>query len=165
MMSTTSTATATAATVSPVRPRTVHKVMILSVPMPDDLQRLTLATLKVKQVAFINHICSMVIDQLPADHTQGTSWGTTNCIALRRSFLKQIANDFNMAYAPAWIVKNTDRAMRGYYLIPELNMAIAESRPLLSAAAALRAAVDGGWTTAVVDAVIRGKETNSNESN
>ena len=39
----------------------------------------------------------------------------------KRGFLKKIANDNGIAWAPAWIVKDTSRVRgRGEYLVPEL---------------------------------------------
>lgn len=39
----------------------------------------------------------------------------------QRGYLKRIANDNGMAWAPAWIVKDTNRvSKRGFYAIPEL---------------------------------------------
>tara|TARA_R110000824_G_scaffold183660_2_gene364691 strand:+ start:433 stop:786 length:354 start_codon:yes stop_codon:yes gene_type:complete len=39
----------------------------------------------------------------------------------QRGYLKRIANDNGMAWAPAWIVKDTNRvSKRGFYIVPEL---------------------------------------------
>mgnify|MGYP003658632511 CR=1 FL=1 len=39
----------------------------------------------------------------------------------QRGYLKRIANDNGMAWAPAWIVKDTNRvSKRGFYFVPEL---------------------------------------------
>ena len=39
----------------------------------------------------------------------------------QRGYLKRIANDNGMAWAPAWIVKDTNRvSKRGFYNVPEL---------------------------------------------
>jgi len=39
----------------------------------------------------------------------------------QRGYLKRIANDNGMAWAPAWIVKDTNRvSKRGFYAVPEL---------------------------------------------
>jgi len=39
----------------------------------------------------------------------------------QRGYLKRIANDNGMAWAPAWIVKDTTRvSKRGFYNVPEL---------------------------------------------
>ena len=39
----------------------------------------------------------------------------------QRGYLKRVANDNGMAWAPAWIVKDTTRvSKRGFYSIPEL---------------------------------------------
>jgi len=39
----------------------------------------------------------------------------------QRGYLKRIANDNGMGWAPAWIVKDTNRvSKRGFYIVPEL---------------------------------------------
>jgi len=39
----------------------------------------------------------------------------------QRGYLKRIANENGMAWAPAWIVKDTNRvSKRGFYAVPEL---------------------------------------------
>ena len=45
----------------------------------------------------------------------------TSDTTFKRGFLKKIANDNGIAWAPAWIVKDTSRVRgRGEYLVPEL---------------------------------------------
>jgi hypothetical protein len=39
----------------------------------------------------------------------------------KRDYLKRVANENGMAWAPAWIVKDPSRTEeRGYYMVPEL---------------------------------------------
>lgn len=46
----------------------------------------------------------------------------------QRGYLKRIANDNGMAWAPAWLVKDTGRvSKRGFYNIPELSDFIREA--------------------------------------
>ena len=46
----------------------------------------------------------------------------------QRGYLKRIANDNGMAWAPAWLVKDTGRvSKRGFYNVPELSDFIREA--------------------------------------
>ena len=65
--------------------------------------------LKTKQQNFI-HLLDRAYE---GDATADTTF--------KRGFLKKIANDNGIAWAPAWIVKDTSRVRgRGEYLVPEL---------------------------------------------
>ena len=66
--------------------------------------------LKTKQQAYI-HLLDKALDGTPVDAD------TT----FTRSFLKGVANANGIAWAPAWIVKDTSRVRgRGAYVVPEL---------------------------------------------
>ena len=46
----------------------------------------------------------------------------------QRGYLKRVANDNGMAWAPAWLVKDTGRvSKRGFYNVPELSDFIREA--------------------------------------
>lgn len=65
--------------------------------------------LKPKQQNFIHLLDAAYEGDATADTT------------FKRGFLKKIANDNGIAWAPAWIVKDTSRVRgRGEYLVPEL---------------------------------------------
>ena len=65
--------------------------------------------LKAKQQNFIHLLDHAYEGDATADTT------------FKRGFLKKIANDNGIAWAPAWIVKDTSRVRgRGEYLVPEL---------------------------------------------
>ena len=65
--------------------------------------------LKTKQQNFIHLLDAAVTGTVDENTT------------FKRGFLKKIANDNGIAWAPAWIVKDTSRCKtRGEYLVPEL---------------------------------------------
>lgn len=53
--------------------------------------------------------------------SQAFTGDATEDTTFKRAYLKQVANDNGIAWAPAWIVKDTSRLRgRGEYLVPEL---------------------------------------------
>ena len=53
--------------------------------------------------------------------SQAYTGDATEDTTFKRAYLKQVANDNGIAWAPAWIVKDTARVRgRGEYVVPEL---------------------------------------------
>lgn len=53
--------------------------------------------------------------------SQAYTGDATEDTTFKRAFLKNVANDNGIAWAPAWIVKDTSRVRgRGEYVVPEL---------------------------------------------